>query len=379
MQIFSKLGSWRKKAVTWFKRQNSISKFGIIFLITIIFFCIVGVVISNIELNDFCNNDKKKKNNFWDSFWWIIVTASTVGYGDCSPKTSEGRIIAYLVIFVAAILLPTINSLLSNQILEKYIREEFGMAFHDNIKEHIILCEWNCRSKKIIENLRSNDSPKIKPIVIISEIDTVPIKDFDQVFLVKGKLNSETLNRANLAKAKTVIILGDDNLDDLKRDAQVVIYCSILGKKLEELKHNNPKTDIYTIVELVNQEYADSCKKAGANEVIVSHHLNSNLIASAITNHGISNVITDILDETEGSRLFKRQVPKFAIDKSLTFIELFTQMKEKDQSTIIAIQHGHRGKTTSNPPRNYEFKRDDYLIILASYDKSQFFKWGEEE
>ncbi|MEB3216836.1 MAG: cag pathogenicity island protein Cag26, partial [Nostocales cyanobacterium 94392] len=118
---------------------------------------------------------------------------------------------------------------------------------------------------------------------------------------------------------------------------------------------------------------------AGANEVIVSHHLNSNLITSSITDHGISNLISDILDEKRGSRLFKRQVPKFAIDKSLTFIELFTQMKEKDQSTIIGIQHGHRGKIESNPPRNYQFKPDDYLILLASYDKSEFFKWGEKE
>jgi voltage-gated potassium channel len=330
---------------------------------------------------DINKDGNPKINSPIDIIWWFIITITTVGYGDLYPITKLGRLIASIIILIAAIGIPTITSFIGNKVSEKSIREELGVAFHKKIEGHIILCEWNYRSKMIINKLRSNDSTKRTPIVLIAEMDKKPIKDIHLFYFVKGKLNDETLIRANWRKAKTIIILGDDNLDDLKRDTQVVFYCSILGKKLGELKEINPQTDIYTIVELVNQEYADSCKKAGVNEIIVSHHLNSNLIASAITNHGISNVISDILDETKDSRLFKLKVPQFAIDKSLTFIELFTQMKEKDQSTIIAIQNGHRGKTISNPPRNYELKPDDYLIILASYNKpqSQFFKWGEEQ
>jgi voltage-gated potassium channel len=38
--------------------------------------------------------------NTWDGVWWAIVTVTTVGYGDTSPLTDAGRVIAIVVMLV---------------------------------------------------------------------------------------------------------------------------------------------------------------------------------------------------------------------------------------------------------------------------------------
>lgn len=39
-------------------------------------------------------------SNVADGIWWSIVTSTTVGYGDMSPKTVEGRIVAVLLMIM---------------------------------------------------------------------------------------------------------------------------------------------------------------------------------------------------------------------------------------------------------------------------------------
>lgn len=358
---------WIKKSWHFLNHENLIRPLAIILIIIII----ISPLIYFVECKDIeCEGIKNVKTvqdladgttirKLEDSFWWTIVTLTTVGYGDYYPKSSEGRLIALFVMIVGIGVLSVLNGLVARILLEQKLKEELGMASY-KLEKHIIICEWNYRSKQIIQELRKHSKTKKVPIVLIADIERKPIYD-DNLFFIKGAVNDETLLKAKLDKAKTVIILGDDKLDYTSRDAKVI---------LSTLTVESINKNAYTIVELLNEAYSATCKRACADEIIVSSNLNCNLIVSAAINHGISDVVSDILNYEDGSQLYKIPVPKHEV--GLRFIDIFIRMKQNKQSIIIAIQEGAEGKVISNPPSNHKLADGDYLIVIADHNQTYF-------
>ena len=158
--------------------------------------------------------------SFADSVWWSIVTLTTVGYGDIAPNTFAGRIVAIVNMIMGVGLLAILSATLASLLVNLKLRRERGMGDY-TFKKHIILCEWNSRAAAIIKELRMNPLTELTPIIIIANIDYNPSLS-EQVYLIKGNVNDDTLTRASIQSASTVIILGDDGLDDHARDAKVI-------------------------------------------------------------------------------------------------------------------------------------------------------------
>lgn len=59
-----------------------------------------------------------------DAIWWAYVTITTVGYGDKFPVTTEGRIIASLLMTVGVGLFGTFTAFLASWFIEQTKKEE---------------------------------------------------------------------------------------------------------------------------------------------------------------------------------------------------------------------------------------------------------------
>ncbi len=310
------------------------------------------VVFVLLFLSGFAISLLEKDLSFVDGLWWSIVTLTTVGYGDISPATFGGRAIAVFLMLFGIGVLGTLSATLAGFLIEKRIKEDRGMGKIE-FSDHIIMCGWNRRANFIYQELRKDPSTAETPIVIIDTIEKKPVDD-DMLFLIHGECDEETFARANLADARTAVVLGNDNLPVSARDAAVV---------LTTLTVESINPEVYTIVELSDERNVQHCERANANEIIVHSELSSSLIARAALNHGISTVISELLAYNRGNELYKLRIPGSMVGK--TFIDIFFDLKKQHQSIAVAVQRGDEGRVFSNPGEDFVLEAQDFLMLIA--------------
>ena len=59
--------------------------------------------------------------NLGDGIWWALVTITTVGYGDITPVTTLGRVVASSLMLLGLGLIATITAIVSAKFIQKFV------------------------------------------------------------------------------------------------------------------------------------------------------------------------------------------------------------------------------------------------------------------
>ncbi|MBI5250137.1 MAG: ion transporter [Desulfomonile tiedjei] len=301
--------------------------------------------------------------SFFDCFWLSVVTMTTVGYGDFTPKTPVGRIFMALVTMVAGIgVMAYLVSLVATHVIEREFKIMNGLI-DLKFKGHILII--NCPNEEkvhaIIDELRVDNRSYEVPIVLISD-------DFDQCpdqlmrrknfFFVKGSpLLNRILERANAEEASQAVILARDpkngNSDGLT--TQVALA-------LESMRRRSGRK-VYVVAEAVNRDSIGPLETAGVDDAVCLENLVPPIIVQSILDPGIPEVISQLSSKLKEQRIYVVPLPPGSFPKYGSIRE---NLLPRDEARIIPMGLIRNGKPLLNPPDSLEISDGDRFVYIAA-------------
>ena len=266
-------------------------------------------------------------------FWWAIVTMTTVGYGDFSPTTPEGRLFAVFIMFAGIALVSLLTASISSIYVAKRIREDKGLE-KVNLSDHIVLCGWNKNAESIIDSLRNLSNKDSLHLILVNEIheDIVnhlrnKYKDVDLYFVAGDFTSEEILKRASIEEAHTVIIIP--NIDDEKIGSpdEKTIFATLTIKSLS--------SSVRVIAYLIQRENLTHIRRANVDEVVLSDDFGAYMIASHVMDPGIPQTTKGLLNAGSEERLRRVDIPSQFIGRS--FDDLFEYFRSTNGWILIGL------------------------------------------
>ncbi len=314
------------------------------------------------------NKVNKTVNSMGDAIYWAVISMTTTGYGDITPSTPGGRVIAAIVVLSGLFLLSMVTATVASVFVEKKIREGKGLETI-KFKDHIVLCGWNNNAEETVEGLIRTVPGKKLHLVLVNElfeeeVESLKFKFQDHEFrFLRGDFTREdVLARANIAQAWSAILLADTSgQHSLEQADERTILATLAVKSMAP--------EVKTCAELLNPENKQHLRRANVDEIVVRGEHIGNLLAGAATSPGLPRVISSLLSPEEENNLWKVEVPSRFIGRPVA--ELSAYFKKEHQAILIALLSERKGLAMEN------ILTDDYSAI-DQFIKRKFEEAGKD-
>lgn len=313
---------------------------------------VVYTALSWIMLN--FTNEQALTSSLVDFIYYLLVTASTVGYGDLSPQTDAGKWIVALFIIPCGLSIFAIAVAHIANVMIAHWRSGLLGKRNLNVSGHILILGWNSQRTLHLINMLLHEEKNKRPIVLCvrADIENPLPKDIDFVHTTSFT-DDITMSRTGLKEASCIII--DNQQDDITFAA--ALFCA----------SKNPNAHIlaYFQEEVLSQLLKSHCPNA---ECIPS--VSVEMLAKSALDPGSSALHHELLNTQKGMTQYSVTYPATA--KKTTVNALFLYFKEKYDVTLIGIRRNH--EIQLNPPLTAEIIPNDTLFYIAD-ERVSHFKW----
>ncbi len=287
-----------------------------------------------------------------DCLWMVLITITTIGFGEVEVLSSAGRIITFLIIggglFVVQL---TLQRFIQLSELGYFIKlEELRLRrLIRRMKNHVIICGYGRTGKEIAEQLQSE---KISTLII--EIDSsrkAEAEEKDLNVLMADATMDETLLLAGVKNCRSLVVT-------LPSDA-ANLYVVLSAKAL-----NNT---CRLIARAANEEAANKLKLAGADAVVSPYVAAGRTMAAS----ALRPIAVDFIDLLAGSDC---EIEEFKLTDNIKKIDIFTSQSEdafdfSKQGEALLLATKVSGQLIGNPKDKISIKPGMLMIFLGSQEQ----------
>ncbi len=153
-------------------------------------------------------------DHFFDGVYWALVTISTVGYGDITPQTVEGRFITMLLIICGIGVISFLTSIIVSAFGEKMVEMRENRVFAELEKggRHVtIICGYG-RMGQVVANQLHADRDHF--VIIDSNPENIALaKELGYLAILGSAENTQLLHNVGISsRAGRVLCLTDNDV-----------------------------------------------------------------------------------------------------------------------------------------------------------------------
>ena len=217
-----------------------------------------------------------------DAFYYIIVTGTTVGYGDATPTTQVTKLFTLSVIVLGTGAFTVATGSLIIPALESRISSAFGTMTASELTlldDHVLVLGTGELTEPLLDELATTTDV----VVVTADGDAAAALDDREVNVLTADPTDEgPLLDARIDTARGVVVATDDDA----RDALAVVAA----------RQANP--DVRIVAAATDQKHVDKLEAVGADAVISPAVIGGRLLGQSVLG-GDDDALAGVFDDSE--------------------------------------------------------------------------------
>ncbi len=282
-------------------------------------------------------------------FYWVVVTASTVGYGDLSPITIPGKLVVALFVIpfglgLFGLAVGRLAAFVSFQ-WRKGVKGLKPLDCHN----HLLVIGWNeGRTMQLIRLLQRelayHHENKKLVLCVRSDIEN-PLPNEIEFVKVRSYNDGEDMGRASVQAASCIII---DSASD-EATMTTALYCSSQNSTAH-------------IIAYFQDESLGGLLKQHCPNIECMPSVAVEMMAKSAMDPGSSILHHELLDVDHGMTQYSMA---YRGRSGITVRDLFSLLKERYDATLIGVSNGGYSSIQVNPPLTMTLNSGSTLYYIA--------------